>query len=646
MVQLKSENKLKTKIKILITESFFPYLFLILTLLIALLVIDRKIDNQDDLVLVNLNREEVDLDDQPSILQKINLENTAYLTDKTKIENVNKINGLIEEKQWKAAISSIENITDVNLKNDMETTLTLAYLYYKKGEYQKGIDVLSKITQSNNPRYFYNMGLLYSKNSSNYSKAMKYFEKFLEYKNSSYEAYMNMGYLSYRSKHYDDAIKYFKKSEGLSSMERKAKALYWFALTQIKMQNIDGALESLNQAIHFDPEMVRARVYRAKLMIKSEPEDSLNALKKVAQAYPDYLQTYHVIADYYLETGEYEKSLYWLKKGLDNAPNSTKTKSEIGSIYLKLKEYQKAKIIFSELSEQFPTEAVYYFNLARSHFGLGEEEYPQAIENYKKSLLYRPNYYEVYINLGIVYAKLKQPEPEKALYYYNKAIELGTSDASVYYNMGVLYSKLDQKQAALNAYRKSIQLQANYPEAYFNMGIIFGRLMDYENSVKSYLEAIHYNKDYVNAYYNLANIYESRAEMNKAIQILNSGIENTQDLKLKNKLAQNYEIIKDNEKAQLTYLEILQEDPENKEALLNVSKLLLTLKKYQESSKYIDQYISANPVNSEARYVLMLDAYNLGKFDQAYNQWEILDRMSPNYKDSLNYKSKIISRMN
>jgi tetratricopeptide (TPR) repeat protein len=638
---LKLNTDLKTKIKILLTESFFPYLFLIITLLIALVVIDRKMESQDDLVVVNLNREDLSLDDQPGILQRIDPANIPSLTDEKKKQTINEINALIDQRQWKTAVKNIENLADAGLKNDIETMLTLAFLYYKKGESQKGIEILNKITAQNNPRYYYNMGLLHSRHSSNYPNAIKYFEKYLEYKKSSYEAFMNIGHLHYRLAHNDEALKYFKKSEELSNMQRRAKALYWEAMTYVKMKNIDKALENLDQAIHYDPELVMARVHRAELLIQTDPENSLETLKRLALAYPEYLETYHVIADHYIESGELEKGLYWLKKGLDNAPNSTKTKSGIGVLYLKLKEYEKAKLVFLELSGQFPGDEIYYFNLARSHYGLGD--YVQAIETYEKALAIRPDYYEVFINMGIVYAKLNNHE--KALYYYNKAAGLNPNDASMYFNMGILYGKLDQKQAAINAYRKATAIQGDYPEAYFNMGIVYARMTDYENSVKSYLNAIYYKKDYINAYYNLAGLYENRGDMKKAMDILDSGIKITQDVKLKNRLAQNYETGKDNKKAQKIYMEILKQDSENTDALFNVSKLYLALRNYNESKKYIDMYLSENPKDTEARYILMVDVYNLGNFDQAWNQWQILDRISPDYKDIADYKDKIISKM-
>jgi len=635
----------KSKIKILFRESFFPYLLMIVALLVALLIIDRKMENQDNLVVIDLNREEAVSDDQLGIQQKINLANMSWASAPRQVQAIEEINKLIDQRQWKSAITHIENLADARIKNDAEAVVTLGFLYHKTGRYKKGIEILQVAADQNNslkndPRYFYTMGLLYGK-GRNYQAAIGYFEKYLESKKLSYEAFMNIGHLYYKMGRYDQSLVYFTKSGELSNMDRRARALYWAALAQVKLNKPEKALESLNLAIHNDPGLAGARVQRAKLLIDSKPEESLEDLKKVIQAYPEYLETYHVIAEYYAQSGENEKGLYWLKKGLDNAPNSTKTKSGVGIIYLKLKEYEKARQIFSELLEQFPKSEVYYFSLARSYSGLGD--YAKAIEAYHKALVYRPGYYEVFINLGIAYAKSNNPE--KALFYYNKAIETNATDASVYFNMGILYSKLDQRPAALKAYQQAIQLQADYPEAYFNMGIVYNRQGNFENARGSYLKAIEYRKDYVNAYYNLANLYDAHGERDKATDLLGEGIGMTDDLKLMNKLAELHETSGDIKNARNLYEKILEKDSENTDALLNLSRLFLTQKNFEESKKFIERYLSANPKSSEGRYVLMVDAYNLGKYEMALNQYEILARISPNYKDMAGYKDKIKSKI-
>jgi superkiller protein 3 len=628
----------KSKWSLLLTESFFPFLIFMVIFLAALFVIDNKIENRDDILLINLNREDLSSDEEPSITQSIDTTYLPKITKKTGAE----INMDMENQLWFQAINKIDFLKKNYGVNNPELELTLAYLHYKTGEYQKSISILESAGFESGARYYYNKGLLLGRQPGHYLDAIKNFEKFLEFKNNSYEANLNIAHIYSRMDQYKTAMKYYLKSSELSSLSRKSKALFGAAHCSEKLNSISQAIEYLNQAIDLDPENTVARVHLAELELGTNPDRSIAALIKITNLYPEYINSYHILANYYLSNDENEKAVNWLKTGLQQAPNSTLMKSKLGSIYLKMGENEKARVIFHELSEQFPGDYFYSFNLARSYFGLDTPE--EAITYYLKALQIKPDYYEALVNLGIIYSKLNNPD--KAILYYNKALALDKSSPGIYFNLGILYNRLDRKMEAIESYKTAITLDKKFIEAYYNLGLLYSNSRNYREAEISYLGAIRYKNDYINGYYNLSFIYKVMGKQDQIIEILQKGIHVTNSSKLKNRLAGVYLETNQIRPALDLYLDVIQDNPENVTALREISKIYISQKKFSKSLEYIEKYIYFNPKSAQGRYLNMIALYENKNLQESLKQYEILNRISPGYKDSRKYRDLIITSLN
>lgn len=645
----------RNKLKIIITESFIPYLFLIITLLIALLVIDRKIEKSDDVLLVDLSRNEEaeNSEDQITISQTFSIDKLSPASKKI----LDEINGEIASQNWKTALKKIHGAPP-EIKENQESRLSEAYLYYKTGKLKTGIKLLRNIAPQDNARYYYNLGLLLAKQKKTYPEAITNFQKFLQIKKDSYEAYMNIGHLYNKSDKTEKAVEYFEKAAAISNLTRKAKAYYWLAYAKQKANDLKEALKYYEKTLHHNPEYVNARIHRAEIEFELFPDKSAKVaedLIKLAQAYPDKVQVYLLLGDYYEKKGESHKVVYWYKKGLLQFPNSTPLRSALAMHYYKSAEYDDAQSKFLELSEQFPNDPHYLFYLASSSYNKGE--YEDAIEVYQKLLLIKPNDYQILQNLGVAYSKnsdeqeknkalgAAQSDRAKAIYYYTKANAIKHDSSTVYFNLGILYSKNNQNTAALQSYQKALELKKDYPEALFNMGFIYNRLQDYAHAQQSYSEAIKIRDNYTNAYINLSEVYEKQGHLKKAIDLLKKGMEKSSEVKLKNKLAELLTHDKNFEEAVKMYLEVLEKEPDNTDSLRDISELYFQLNNFSESEKYIEQYINLNPKDPEPRYLLMVCKFNLKDYRFAYNEWEILDRIAPDYKDMQSYKDKILEKL-
>ncbi|MDH4199435.1 MAG: tetratricopeptide repeat protein [Spirochaetia bacterium] len=627
----------KTDWKILFTESFIPFLFLLAALIVSLLALDKYIENRDDITVINLNREQEESDESLSITQKLETRNIPP----QKIEWYNEVNALIENKSWEEAVKKIiADGKNPQLRNP-ELNLTLAYLYYKTPSWKTGLELLKSVEYANNPRYYYNMGLLLSRQTHNGKEAIEYFQKFLTFKNKSYEAMMNIALLYYRQNEYKEAVKFYLKSAEISSLGRKAKACYWTAAALEKLKDKDQALKYLNLAIKLDPEFIPARVRRARLSLKDHPEKAILELEHLAKIYPDNAELYYIISSHYTGKNENDKALKWMRKGIQQIPNSRLLKSNAASLYLNINEDEKAKDLLLELIAQFPKEELYHFNLARAYYGLND--YKLAVEQYNKALELRPLYYEALINLGIVYSKLNSIDA--AIQYYNRAIAMKSEDSIVYYNLGVLYSKENLFANSIDSYKRAIFLKKNYPEAWFNLAIVYSKMNAFDDAEKSYIEAIHLNSKYSSAYYNLALLYEKKDLIDKAMETISHGIKQTGDSKLMIRLAYEQKNKGEFKNALSTLEKVLQTDPENEDALFVTAEIHGVLKDFKESTKFVEKYLLLQPKSPEGRYLYLVDLFNLKAYDEANRQYEILNKLSPDFRDSKKYRTEINSKV-
>ena len=604
------------KIKIILTESFIPFLIAMVLFMIGLLLLDRHIENKDDVMIIELDHDKDLSQENFYITQRVEISGNPN----SRYEWIKQLNQLIDSKLWNEAIQLI-NEREPNLHaSHEEIKITMAFLHYKTGSYKKGIDLLKSMNFKKSPRYFYNLGLLYSHDERYFLDAITAFERFLTFKNNSYETLMNIAGLYYQLKNYEKSIATYNQAAQVSSMSRKAKALFWKAACLEKTNRDQEALGILDFSIKLDPDFPPARVKREKLRLKKEPAKAIAQLKKLAQVYPDYTETYMIIVNYYIESNNFAIASEWLKEALRQSPNSRVIKSNLGNVYLKLDEFEKAQKIFLDLSQQYPDEENYHFNLARAYSGL--KNYKNAQDEYNKALKIKPVYYEAFVNLGIVHARLENFE--EAIKYYQNALKLNSKNPRIFYNIGILYGKKKLWDKALEAYSNAISLNENFAEAYFNKALIYSRSGDIKNAESLYLKAIKVNPDYNSAYINLSQMYEKRGDFSKSTQLLTKAVSRIDNAQILNRLADSYKANKENEKALKTCQKILKKYPENESALFSLADIYLNEKKYELSKKAVEKYLLTNPKNQKARYIYLVDLYNLGMYIDAKRQYEVI----------------------
>lgn len=127
---------------------------------------------------------------------------------------------------------------------------------------------------------------------------------------------------------------------------------------------------------------------------------------------------------------------------------------------------EKAERLYLALSELFPNEPMFHYNLGVVYLETDESEV--AVERFQKAVDLDSSDSQSLNNLGVSY--LRVDEPLEAIKAYRTAIEIKPNEAHPYANLGWAYFEIDSLDASAMAYRKAIDIQPGLMQAYVGLG--------------------------------------------------------------------------------------------------------------------------------------------------------------------------------
>lgn len=166
--------------------------------------------------------------------------------------------------------------------------------------------------------------------------------------------------------------------------------------------------------------------------------------------------------------------------------------------------------------------------LASAHPGIMAEAYnnrgvaydhkgdsDRAIEDYSKSIEFKPDFDHVYFNRGNAYHSKK--DYKRAIVDFTKAVEIKGDFAEAYTNRGLAYQNKGGYDHAIEDHNTAIDLNPNYAEAYFNRGGAYKSKNDYDHALADFTKAIDLNPDFAGAYNHRGVVYLDRGDYDCAI---------------------------------------------------------------------------------------------------------------------------------
>jgi len=118
----------------------------------------------------------------------------------------------------------------------------------------------------------------------------------------------------------------------------------------------------------------------------------------------------------------------------------------------------KQKELLDQLMAAFPNDERAHFNMGGYYFG--QQDFPQAIEHYKKATEIAPTYSTAFNILG--YAYRQNNDNANAEQAFKKYIELIPNDPNPYDSLAELYLKMGRFDDSIVQYRKALAIDPNF----------------------------------------------------------------------------------------------------------------------------------------------------------------------------------------
>lgn len=288
-------------------------------------------------------------------------------------------------------------------------------------------------------------------------------------------------------------------------------------------------------------------------------------------------------------------------------------------------------------------------NISESNFekavGILEEAY--EIDNQNNEILK---------NLGLCYYNLQKNT--KAQEFFTKALNVNPDDAtSLYYSGSINILNLDLQTAKLQL-QKVLELRPEYLDAYKNLGVIYFNLKQIDKAVEILEKGLQYSQDAPEYYRLFASAYIVSRQNQKAADLLEEFIERTkiETYELYNLLGSAYLGLKNLEKSREYYLKSIVLNDKNDIAqkalslldtiendILGELRVLVEQKvPIEEIIAIADKLYKDQKIN-EAIGFLSYAANNGYDDTKIFYQLSILYEAKGNYNDSLKCLHKIIT---
>lgn len=376
-------------------------------------------------------------------------------------------------------------------------------------------------------------------------------------------------------------IKNTKDKKKLQELYLELDAVY------TKLKEFDQVETVSSELIKLDPKsyavakakFTKAWAYKQKNNFKKAKDIFAEISNEYADDELGVLSLYQITDTLYKEgkTEEAIKSFAALFDKYSSSPLGQIAQFRVGAIYLyDLKDYEAAAVAFNKLSERYKrTNVASYVN---------KKILPYLSKRYRKGGYYL----------------LSQERFREADESFSRAIKINPKDAQSYTGRGLSVLGLGDKEAALNFTRQAVELTSDDWLCVANLGYVYIILRMYDEAEKNYKRAMLLNSRIAEIYYNLGYIYAVKNKFKQAIPQFKKAI------MLKNNFSFAYN---------------------------NLAYSLWHENNFAGALAGLKRAVELEPVYLEAHYNLGLVYESMASYDKALEEFEIVLRLKPNYRD-------------
>jgi len=277
------------------------------------------------------------------------------------------------------------------------------------------------------------------------------------------------------------------------------------------------------EAIHADvPKSYDGLSWLGFLYVRAKrPGEAIPLLEQALLAHPGDVDVLTNLGDAYLANREYDKAVDRYQTVVKQSPKMFEPHYNLGTIYLQRKQFPKAVAEFQIASRLKPDDPFVQNNLGVAFEA--QNNLPRAAAAFRKASEMRPDNLTFARNAGLLYSRMHLPE---ALPFLEKALGDGT-DPAVALALGEAYSRAGRSADALKYYEGLRTVEAKNETFWFNLAVLRAEAKDLTGAEQAYRRVLELNPTDLDALNNLGLLFYKEQKFAEATTLFDklSGLE-------------------------------------------------------------------------------------------------------------------------
>ncbi len=218
-----------------------------------------------------------------------------------------------------------------------------------------------------------------------------------------------------------------------------------------------------------------------------------------------------------LQKNQYIQQAYgYLNKAVEIYPRNLNAWNLLGNCDIKRKDYAASRLCFMNCLKINPKHPHALNNLLYlAQVANKNQQFAEAIIDYKILLRYKPDMPDYYYGLGVAYRGMNQFD--SAIISLNKTLQLKPDYVDAMSKLGEIYGQnLGRLDAAEDCFLSAIKIKPNDESSMENLGIVYGMKKDFYKSLSYFQQALKIKPQKYELYMNISQTYRIMGDLKNA----------------------------------------------------------------------------------------------------------------------------------
>ncbi len=210
-----------------------------------------------------------------------------------------------------------------------------------------------------------------------------------------------------------------------------------------------------------------------------------------------------ILGTIYWFLGRKEEARFAWQKLIDIDDYAPEGYELMANSYVQDGEYSEALALYKKVIEKGAARATTYYNIALTEYNLGD--YSQAIMDFERAVKMGYNSAELQVGLGLAY--FAKEDSDKAIAHFREALELNPAYYPAHYHVGEVFARHGFHERALDEWQKVLSISQGYLPAYLGCAAVYMNMKKYAEARDILLQAHDINPKSDIIKINLAEVY-------------------------------------------------------------------------------------------------------------------------------------------